>query len=139
MTNSLLYDFVNQMYLYGTKQEEAPKDKIFEAEANAMKELAQKGNCVIVGRCSDYILRKNKNVLKVFFTAPIEQRTKRIMQRLHLTEKEAIQQIRKEDKKRADNYRYYTGRMWGAAANFDLTLNTELGQSYIERCIHDAL
>lgn len=139
MTNSLLYDFVNQMYLYGTKQEEAPKDKIFEAEAKAMKELAQKGNCVIVGRCSDYILRKNKNVLKVFFTAPIEQRTKRIMQRLHLTEKEAIQQIRKEDKKRADNYRYYTGRMWGAAANFDLTLNTELGQSYIERCIHDAL
>lgn len=139
MTNSLLYDFVNQMYLYGTKQEEAPKDKIFEAEANAMKELAQKGNCVIVGRCSDYILRKNKNVLKVFFTAPIEQRTKRIMQRLHLTEKDAIQQIRKEDKKRADNYRYYTGRMWGAAANFDLTLNTELGQSYIERCIHDAL
>ncbi len=139
MTNSLLYDFVNQMYLYGTKQEEAPKDKIFEAEANAMKELAQKGNCVIVGRCSDYILRKNKNVLKVFFTAPIEQRTKRIMQRLHLTEKEAIQQIRKEDKKRADNYRYYTGRMWGAAANFDLTLNTELGHSYIERCIHDAL
>lgn len=139
MTNSLLYDFVNQMYLYGTKQEEAPKDKIFEAESNAMKELAQKGNCVIVGRCSDYILRKNKNVLKVFFTAPIEQRTKRIMQRLHLTEKEAIQQIRKEDKKRADNYRYYTGRMWGAAANFDLTLNTELGQSYIERCIHDAL
>lgn len=139
MTNSLLYDFVNQMYLYGTKQEEAPKDKIFEAEANAMKELAQKGNCVIVGRCSDYILRKSKNVLKVFFTAPIEQRTKRIMQRLHLTEKDAIQQIRKEDKKRADNYRYYTGRMWGAAANFDLTLNTELGQSYIERCIHDAL
>ncbi len=139
MTNSFLYDFVNQMYLYGDKNEEAPKDKIFEAESAAIRELAKKGNCVIIGRCSDYVLREEKNVLKVFFTAPIEQRAKRVAERLHITEKDAMPQIHKEDKKRADNYRYYTGRMWGAAANFDITLNTDLGVDYIENCVRNAL
>ena len=139
MTNSFLYDFVNQMYMYGNKNEEAPKDKIFEAELDAIKELAQKGNCVIIGRCSDYVLHNNENVLKVFFSAPIGNRIKRVMNRLNLSEKEAEQQIRKEDKRRADNYRYYTGRMWGSVGNFDITFNTSLGADYIIKCIKDAM
>lgn len=139
MTNSFLYDFVNQMYLYGNRDEEAPKDKIFEAESDAIKQLAAKGNCVIIGRCSDYVLRDNKNVLKVFFAAPLEQRIKRVMERLNLSEKDAEQAIRKEDKRRADNYHYYTNRMWGSAGNFDITLNTDLGTDYIVKCIEDAM
>ena len=139
MTNSLLYDLVNQVYMYAQTNEEAPKDKIYEAESRVIKELAEKGNCVIVGRCSDYILRKNTNCLKVFFSAPMENRVKRVMKRQQLSEKEAIQKIQKEDKRRADNYRYYTGRMWGMAANFDLTLNTEIGMEYIEKCICEAM
>ena len=82
MTNSLLYDFVNQMYLYGKEEEEAPKDKIFEAESKVIRELAAKGKCVIIGRCSDYVLRENEKTLKLFFTAPLEVRAKRIMERL---------------------------------------------------------
>lgn len=68
----------------------------------------------------------------LFLSAPLETRIKRIMQKLNVTSKEAEQQIRKEDKRRADNYRYYTGRMWGMSASFDLALNTELGMEYIE-------
>ncbi len=139
MTNSFLYDFVNQMYLYKDKIEEAPKDKIFEAEAKVIKDLANKGNCVIIGRCSDYILREDKNVLKVFLSAPIEQRIKRIMKKSDITQKEAEQKTRKEDKRRADNYHYYTGRVWGMSSNFDITLNTDLGINYIENCIENAL
>lgn len=139
MTSSFLYDLVNQMYMYAQADEEAPKDKIYEAESKVVKELAAKGNCVIVGRCSDYTLRDNKNCLRVFFSAPMENRMKRVMERLHLSEKEAKQKIQKEDKWRADNYRYYTGRIWGAAGNFDLTLNTALGESYIEMCIREAM
>ena len=56
-----------------------------------------------------------------------------------LCETEDNQQIRKEDKRRADNYRYYTGRIWGMSVNFDLALNTELGMEYIEECIQKAL
>lgn len=140
MTNSFLYDFVNQMYLYGSREEDAPKDKIFEAEANVIRELAAKGNCVIIGRCSDYVLRDNKNVLKVFLSAPVESRTKRVMQRLGVSEKEAAQRIRREDKRRADNYRYYTGRIWGLAGNYDIALNTDMGiknlVDYIYHGIH---
>ena len=139
MTNSLLYDLVNQVYLYGNAEEEAPKDKIFEAESKVIKELAKKGNCVIVGRCSDYVLKNNENCLKVFFTAPMESRIKRVMKRSKVEQKEAEQKIRKEDKHRADNYRYYTGRMWGSAASFDITLNTDFGVDYIEECIKKAM
>ena len=139
MTSSFLYDLVNQMYMYAQADEEAPKDKIYEAESKVVKELVAKGNCVIVGRCSDYTLRDNKNCLRVFFSAPMENRMKRVMERLHLSEKEAKQKIQKEDKWRADNYRYYTGRIWGAAGNFDLTLNTAFGEEYIEMCIREAM
>ena len=139
MTSSFLYDLVNQMYMYAQADEEAPKDKIYEAESKVVKELAAKGNCVIVGRCSDYTLRDNKNCLRVFFSAPMENRMKRVMDRLHLSEKDAKQKIQKEDKWRADNYRYYTGRIWGAAGNFDLTLNTAFGEEYIEMCIREAM
>ena len=139
MTNSFLYDLVNQMYLYGQAEEEAPKDKIFEAEAKVIRELAEKGNCVIVGRCSDYVLRDRANVLKLFFSASMENRVKRVMERLNLTDKEAEHKIRKEEKHRADNYHYYTGRMWGAAANYDITLKTDLGVDYIEETVRRAL
>lgn len=139
MTNSLLYDLVNQMYQYGNEKEEAPKDRIFEAESKVIRELADKGNCVIIGRCSDYILKDNNCVLRMFFTAPVESRIKRVMGRLDITHDDAWHKIRKEDKRRADNYRYYTGRMWGAAANFDITINTDLGTGYIEKCVRDAL
>ena len=139
MTNSLLYDFVNQMYLYGNREEEAPKDKIFEAESNVIRDLAKKGNCIIIGRCSDYILRENKNVLKIFLSAPLETRIRRIMQKSSVAAKEAEQQIRREDKRRSDNYRYYTGRIWGISSSFDLAFNTELGVEYIEECIKKAL
>ena len=127
------------MYRDGQAEEEAPKDKIFEAEAKVICELAEKGNCVIVGRCSDYVLRDRANVLKLFFSASLENRVKRVMERLNLTEKEAEHKIRKEEKHRADNYHYYTGRMWGAAANYDITLNTDLGVDYIEETVRRAL
>ena len=139
MTNSLLYDLVNQMYQYRDEKEEAPKDKIFDAESKVIRDLANKGNCVIIGRCSDYVLRDDDRVLKVFFTAPMESRIERVMKRLGVESGNAQHRIRKEDKYRADNYRYYTGRIWGVSANFDLTINIDLGIDFIEKCIDDAL
>lgn len=139
MTNSLLYDLVNQMYQYKDEREQAPKDKIFAAESKVIRELADKGNCVIIGRCSDYILRDNKRVLKVFFNAPLESRIKRVMKRQGVEYSEAQNRIRKTDKYRADNYRYYTGRIWGASSNFDLTINTDFGIDFIEKYIKEAL
>ena len=139
MTNSLLYDLVNQIYLNIDRQDEAPKDKIFEAECQVVRDLAKKGNCVIVGRCADYVLRNSGNCLKVFFSAPLVSRIRRVAQRQNITEGEAKATVQKNEKLRADNYRYYTRRMWGAAGNFDLSLNTDLGEEYIENCIRSAM
>ena len=113
MTNSLLYDLVNQMYLNTDRQDEAPKDKIFEAECQVVRNLAKKGNCVIVGRCADYVLRNSGNCLKVFFSAPLASRIRRVAQRQNISEGEAKATVQKNEKLRADNYRYYTRRMWG--------------------------
>lgn len=139
MTNSLIYDLVNQMYLNADMQDEAPKDKIFEAECQVVRDLAKKGNCVIVGRCADYVLRNSGNCLKVFFSAPLMSRIRRVAQRQNISEGEAKATVQKNEKLRADNYRYYTRRMWGAAGNFDLSLNTDLGEEYIENCIRCAM
>ena len=139
MTNSLLYDLVNQMYLNIDRQDEAPKDKIFEAECQVVRDLAKKGNCVIVGRCADYVLRNSGNCLKVFFSAPLVSRIRRVAQRQNISEGEAKSMVQKNEKLRADNYRYYTRRMLGAAGNFDLSLNTDLGEEFIENCIRSAM
>ena len=139
MTNSLLYDLINQMYLNIDRQDEAPKDKIFEAECQVVRDLAKKGNCVIVGRCADYVLRNSGNCLKVFFSAPLVSRIRRVAQRQNISEGEAKATVQKNEKLRADNYRYYTRRMWGAAGNFDLSLNTDFGEEFIENCIRSAM
>ena len=139
MTNSLIYDLVNQMYLNADMQDEAPKDKIFEAECQVVRNLAKKGNCVIVGRCADYVLRNSGNCLKVFFSASLVSRIRRVAQRQNISEGEAKATVQKNEKLRADNYRYYTRRMWGAAGNFDLSLNTDLGEEFIENCIRSAM
>ena len=130
MTNSLIYDLVNQMYLNADMQDEAPKDKIFEAECQVVRNLAKKGNCVIVGRCADYVLRNSGNCLKVFFSAPLVSRIRRVAQRQNISEGEAKHTDQKND---------YTRRLWGAAGNFDLSLNTDLGEEYIENCIRSAM
>lgn len=102
-------------------------------------DFIRKNEEAMTNSCSDYILRDRKNVLKIFFQAPPESRIRRVMQRENLSEKDAAHKIHREDRRRADNYHYYTGRMWGAAANFDLTINTDLGVSYIEECVRRAL
>lgn len=134
MTNSFLHDLVSQMYIY-SESHDAPKDKIFESEASVIRDLARKGNCVIVGRCADYILKDHPHCLKIYMQAPLSFRIQRIMQAEHLSEKDAEQKIIQTDHRRADNYRYYTRRIWGHSKNYDLTVNTALGADLVQDII----
>ena len=90
---------------------------------------------MIVGRCADYVLRNSGNCLKVFFSAPLVSRIRRVAQRQNISEGEAKATVQKNEKLRADNYRFYTRRMWDAAGNFDLSLNTDLGEEFIENAL----
>lgn len=129
LTNSLIYDLVNHMYPF--PETESPKDKIFDAQSKVIKEIAEKGHCVIVGRCADQILKDRTDCLNIFLHAPLKNRIKRVMGKKNLTEKDAKQLILREERRRADNYHYYTRQIWGASANYHLSLDTSLGYDYV--------
>ena len=130
MTNSLLYDLVHEMYAYSDEYE-PPKDKIFEAEAEVIRSAAEKGNCVIVGRCADAILKDNPDCVRVFLSAPLKTRIQTVMKREGLDEKAAKHKIEQTDRRRADNYRYYTRRVWGMSGNYQMCIDTSLGEEYV--------
>lgn len=134
MSGSFLYDLVNQMYVYSDTQE-APQDAIFESESTVIRNLASEGNCVILGRCADYVLRNHPNCLKIYLHAPLSFRTNRIIKTEHLSFEDALQKIRRADRRRSGNYHYYTKRIWGHAGNYDLTINTEIGSDAVQDLI----
>ena len=104
-------------------------DQIFNAQREAIIELAKKGPCVIVGRCADYILRHcdsiNRNdLLNVFIYAPMEDKVKRAVEQKKLNEKTAEKDIKLIDKGRANHYNTFTQRTWGNRAHYDVLLNS---------------
>ena len=98
--------------------------QVASAQFDAIRSLADKGNCIFVGRCADYVLRTRPDLLRVFIMADEDFRIKTMMQRKNLSESEAKKLIRQVDKDRASYYRYYTDQLWGERENFDLLLNS---------------
>ena len=138
ITNSFLYDLVSQMYIYSDTRE-APRDAIFESEGEVIRSLADQGNCVILGRCADYFLRDRQDCLKVYLHAPEDYRVKRIMDTEDLSEEDARRKVRRMDRRRSDNYHYYTRRIWGHSGNYDLTIDTGIGAEAVEEIIRRTL
>ena len=138
ITNSFLYDLVSQMYIYSDTRE-APRDAIFESEGEVIRSLADQGNCVILGRCADYFLRDRQDCLKVYLHAPEDYRVKRIMDTEDLSEEDARRKVCRMDRRRSDNYHYYTRRIWGHSGNYDLTIDTGIGAEAVEEIIRRTL
>ncbi len=107
-------------------------DFLWNVQCSVILQLAEKGACVIVGRNADYILKDRENVLNVFIHAPIEYRADRIVRLYGESEKAPEQRLQEKDKRRKVNYQHYTGRNWGAAENYDISLNS--GALGIEQC-----
>ena len=99
-------------------------DNLFNYQAKVIKELAAQESCVIIGRCADYLLRDDPDVIKLYFCAPKKDCVARVMNQNGLSEKEAEKRIEKIDKYRAEYYRYYTGRDWNDARNYNFCLDT---------------
>ena len=98
--------------------------RIFLAQFDAIRKIADKGPCVIVGRCADYVLRDHENVLNVFIKASMEERIKRITMLYDMDQMKAEETIRKADKQRATDYNYYATGTWGDVTNYHLCLDT---------------
>ena len=96
------------------------------AQREAVLAVAEKGSCVIVGRCADYILRDRPGLVRIFITADLDARIARVSKRDGLDPKAAEEKIRRMDKTRASYYSFHTDRKWGAAESYDLCVNSSL-------------
>ena len=130
-TNSLLYSLSISAYSYagtGMNNPNLPlNDQLFISQSEVIKQLAEEGPCIILGRCSDYVLRDRDDVLKVFVHCDVDTRIENVSKRLGIPGNKAKDIIKKTEKRRASYYNYYTHRKWGDLSYFDLAINSNLG------------
>ena len=114
------------------------QENLFKFQSDAIRKAAQKGSCVFVGRCADYVLRDFDNVVNVFITASMWYRVEQILAKQKVTPQEAKQIILQAEGKRASYYNYYTGKKWGHAESYDLCVDSSvLGMVETEKLIAD--
>lgn len=109
------------------------QDQLWLIQRKAILELAEKGPCVIVGRCADYILRGEADCLTAFIHASLEKRAERIVQVYGEREETPEKRLRDKDKRRAAYYQFYTDMSWGDARHYDVALDS--GVFGIEKCV----
>ncbi len=112
---------------YGSYSENYMSDKgLFKIQSDTIRRIAEQGSAVIVGRCSDYILRDCGYTLDIFLTCPIQIRAERVAERMGISLEKALDLVEKKDKGRAEYYNYYTFGNWGAADTYDLCMDSSL-------------
>ena len=141
-TNSFLYSLVMDTYSMGysgnTYTDMPINHKVFLAQFDAIKKIADEGPCILVGRCADYALESYPNVVSVFIHADLEARIRRIARIYDLTDAKAKDMIQKTDKKRSSYYNYYTNKKWSDAESYELCLtSSELGIEGTAKAIID--
>lgn len=127
-TNSFLYNLVMDTYSFGynaSSYVDMPiSQKVFLAQFDTIKKIADEGPCVIVGRCADYALADYQNCVHVFISADEDFKLKNIMESHQLTAAKAKDMMIKKDKQRQSYYNYYSSKKWGRADSYDLTINS---------------
>ena len=137
-TNSFLYSLVMDTYSV-SGYSAAPfldmplNHKVFLAQFETIKKIAEKESCVIVGRCADYALSDNPNCINVFIHADLDVRIKNVSRNLNITENKARDIINKTDKQRASYYNYYTSKKWGDSKSYNLSLDA--GKLGSDNCV----
>ncbi len=129
-TNSFLYNLVMDTYSFGYNNSsfvDMPiSHKVFLAQFDTIKKIADEGPCVIVGRCADYALADRNNVVDIFIYGNEECKVRRIMEKYELTENKTRDMIIKKDKQRQSYYNYYSSKKWGRADSYDLCINSSV-------------
>lgn len=111
---------------YSSETENYMSDKgLFRIQCETIRNIAGQGSAVIVGRCSDYVLRDMKNKLDVFLTSPLEKRAARVAERQGIDYAKAMETVEREDRNREEYYNYYTFGNWGVASNYDLCIDSD--------------
>ncbi len=129
-TSSFLYNLVMDTYSFGYNAShfvDMPiSHKVFLAQFDTIKKIAQEGACVIVGRCADYALSEMKNCVHIFIYADEETKIQRVMKQYDLDAAKAKDMCIKKDKQRQSYYNYYSSKKWGRADSYDLCINSSV-------------
>ena len=129
-TNSFLYNLVMDTYSFGYNASsfvDMPiSHKVFLAQFDTIKKIADEGPCVIVGRCADYALSEYKNCLKLFIYGDEATKIARIREKFDVSESKAKDMMIKKDKQRQSYYNYYSSKKWGRADSYDLCINSSI-------------
>lgn len=107
--------------------------KVFLAQMQTIRNIADRESCVIVGRCADYVLKDYPEVLNVFIHAPLEDRIKRAIERDGIAPGKAERRVKRIDKERASYYNFYSAKRWGVAESYDLCLDSS--RFGLEKCV----
>ena len=137
-TNSFLYSLVMDTYSV-SGYSAAPfldmplNHKVFLAQFETIKKIAEAESCVIVGRCADYALADNPDCINIFIHADMDIRVRNVCKSLNITENKARDIINKTDKQRASYYNYYTSKKWGDSKSYNLSLDA--GKLGVDNCV----
>lgn len=120
--------FGNDNTPYTLAESGSLSDQLYKAQCRIIKELADQGPCIIVGRCADHVLRNRDDVLNVFICGDMETKVQRVMEVRKMVRERAETTIKEMDKKRRNYYKEYTDKVWGANENYHMVLNvSQLG------------
>lgn len=136
-TRSLLFNLVTGMQVHGDAgsyyMDMPLNHKIFLAQFDAIRSIADKGPCVIVGRCADFILKDQPDCLHIFVHSDMQHRAARVRERYGETSKPMEKRLQEKDSKRKVYYKHYTNRNWGEAENYDVCLDS--GTLGVDKCV----
>ncbi|MCH5264961.1 MAG: cytidylate kinase-like family protein [Lachnospiraceae bacterium] len=128
-TNSLLYSIAMGMNVFSNQDAGMSAlsldDRIFLAQSNVIRKVAEEGPCVIVGRCADYILKDRSDVINLFIGASVDSRIQRSIEIDMLPENRAAEIVLKKDKSRGNYYKYHSGERWDNVFNYDMALRSD--------------
>lgn len=128
-SNSLLYSIAMGMNAYGNQDmgfaNLSLDDRIYLAQSDVIRKIAVEGPCVIVGRCADYILKDNPNLVNIFIWASMPYRVQRATALYDLPVSKAEDSISKIDKRRANYYNYHANEKWGRVENYHLSIKSD--------------
>jgi len=100
-------------------------DELFISESQIIKDLAKKESCIIIGRCADFVLKDEKNIVKIFIYSDLENKIKRATKHYGLSRQNAEKEIKRINKLRSNHYKHYTGRIWNNPENYDICINSD--------------
>lgn len=128
-TNSLLYSLAMGINVYGNQDFGfgglSLDDRVFLAQSDVIRKVADEGPCVIVGRCADYVLKERKNLFNIFVQAALDYRVKRAVREYGVSETQAAESVLRHDKQRANYYNYHVGEKWNNLFNYDLVVRSD--------------